>query len=65
MVWTPPSNGRHSLIEEHLPVDTAREEEKRKTVITVEEPSDLPQDMQKLGRSYGRRYMAFEKIEGS
>ena len=31
MVWTPSQNGRQSLAKEDLPVDTARQEKKRKT----------------------------------
>ena len=54
MVWTPPQNGRWSLAEEDLPVDTARYEEKRKTATIMEEPSDGLHEKQKNGKRYGR-----------
>ena len=54
MVWTPLQNGRQSLAKEDLPVDTARQEEKRKTATIMEEPSDGLHEKQKPGRRYGR-----------
>ena len=56
MVWTPPQNGRQMLAKEYLPVDTARQEEKRKTATITEEPSDGLHEEQKHGR-YGRRHL--------
>ena len=47
MVWTPPYNGRYSLAKEDLPVDTARQKEKRKTATIMEEPSDGLHEKQK------------------
>ena len=52
MVWTPSQNGRQSLAEEDLPVDTARQEKKRKTAI-MEEPGDGLHEEQRHGRGYG------------
>ena len=54
MVWTPPYNGRWPLTED-LPMDTARKEEERKTVKTMEEPIDGLHVKQKRGRRHGRR----------
>ena len=55
MVWTPSQNGRQSLAEEDLPVDTARQEKKRKTATIMEEPGDGLHEDQMHGRGYGRR----------
>ena len=42
VVWTPPQNERQSLAKEDLIVDTARQEEKRKTAtIMVEQVTDF------------------------
>ena len=54
MERTLPWNGRQSLAKEVLPVDTAWQEEKRKTATIVEEPSDGLREKQKHGRRYGR-----------
>ena len=59
MVWTPPQNGRQSLAKEDLPMDTARQGEKRKTAIIMEEPSDGFHEKQKHGRRYGRGQTSF------
>ena len=61
MIRTPPQNGRQSLVEEDLPVDTALSEEKREAVIIMEEPSDGPLEKQKHLRRYGRiqTYLSF------
>ena len=48
MVWT------QLLAEEDLPVDTAQQEEKRKTATILEELSDGLHEMQKHGGRYGR-----------
>ena len=40
MVWTSPQNGIQSLAKEDLPVNNARQEEKRKTATIMEELSD-------------------------
>ena len=59
MVSTPTYEGRQSLAEEDLPVDTARQEEKRKTTKIMEEPS-LHENFMRLHekqnpeRRYGR-----------
>ena len=50
MLWPPPYNGRQSLAKENLPVDTARQEKKRKTATIMEEPSDGLYEKQKSGR---------------
>ena len=55
MIWTPPQNGRQSLAKEDLPVGTAWQEEKRKTTIIMEEPSDELHEKQKPERRYGKR----------
>ena len=39
MVWTASQNRRQMLVKEDLPVDTAWQEEKRKTATVMEEPS--------------------------
>ena len=65
MVWTPPQNGKLSLVKEDLPVDTSRQEEKRKTIAIMEEPSDglkrgrnmeedMAEDRHFLGFGYGQ-----------
>ena len=61
MVWTPSQNGRQSLAKEDLPVDTARQEEVRKTTTIMEEPSDELHEKKKPGRRYGRgqTYLTF------
>ena len=41
-----------SLVKEDLPVDTARQEEKRKTTTIMKEPSDGLHEKQKHGRRY-------------
>ena len=53
MVWTPSQNGRQSLAEEDLPVDTARQENKRKNATIMEEPGDGLREEQRHGRGYG------------
>ena len=53
MVWTPSQNGRQSLAEEDLPVDTARQEKKRKTATIMEEAGDGLHEEQRHGRGYG------------
>ena len=53
MVWTPSQNGRQSLAEEDLPVDTAQQEKKRKTATIMEEPGDELHEEQRHGRGYG------------
>ena len=58
MVWTPSQNGRQSLAEEDLPVDTARQEKKRKIVTITEEPGDGLHEEQKHGRRYDRRQIS-------
>ena len=45
--------GRQSLAEEDLPVDTARQEKKRKTATIMEEPGDGLHEEQRHGRGYG------------
>ena len=55
MVWKPPQNGRQSLAKEGLPVDTARQEEKKKTATIMEAPGDGIHEEQKHGRGHGRR----------
>ena len=61
MVQTPPQNGRQSLAKEDLPVDTAGQEQKRKTGTIMEEQSDVLHEKQKPGRRCGRgqTYLAF------
>ena len=61
MVWTPPQNGRQSYAK-NLPVDTARQKEKRKIATIMEEPSEGLDEKQKPGRRYGRGWtsLAFE-----
>ena len=41
MVWTPPQNRRQLSAKDDLSMDTARQEEKRKTATIMEEPSDF------------------------
>ena len=53
MVWTPSQNGRQSLAEEDLPLDTARQKKKRKTATIMEEPGDGLHEEQRHGRGYG------------
>ena len=52
MVRTSPQNGRQTLAEEDLPVDTARQEKKRKTATIMEEPGDGLHEEQRHGRGY-------------
>ena len=52
MIWTRPLNGRQSLAEEDFAMDSAWQEEKWKTAIIMEEPSDELHEKQNHGRSY-------------
>ena len=53
MVWTPPQNARQSLAKDDLPMNTARQEEKRKTAAFMKKPGDGLHEEQKHGRRYG------------
>ena len=56
----------HLLRMEDLPVDTARQEEKRKTATIMEELSNGLHEMQKPGRRYGRAIFGiWELMDGS
>ena len=61
MVWIPPQNGRQSLAYEDLPVDIARQKEKKKTATIKEEPNDGLHEKQKHEGSHSRRqtYLTF------
>ena len=52
MVWIPAQNGRQSLAEDNLPVDTVRQE-KRKIATIIERSDGLHE--KKHGRRYDRR----------
>ena len=65
MVWTPAQNGRQSLDEGDLPVDTARQKEKRKTATIMEESSDEMHEKLKHGRSQTDLFSVWEWTDGS
>ena len=54
MVWTPSQNGRQSLAEEDLPVDSTLQE-KRKTAAVMEEANDGLHEKQKHENRCDRR----------
>ena len=64
IVQTPPQNGKQSLTKENLPVDTARQEEKRKAATIMEEPSGGLHEKEKHGRRYGRSQTFLAFISG-